>query len=68
MSKRGGGNMKRMSIRLVPELAESIQKISKRRGISVNALITEMAWSFVESMKKKELKQQKNSCEIYKTK
>ncbi len=44
--------MKRMSIRLVPELAESIQKISKKRGISVNALITEMAWSFVESMKK----------------
>ena len=53
--------MKRMSIRLVPELAESIQKISKKRGISVNALITEMAWSFVESIKKKELKQQKNS-------
>ncbi len=60
--------MKRMSIRLVPELAESIQKISKKRGISVNALITEMAWSFVESIKKKELKQQKNSYEIYKNK
>ena len=40
---------KRMTIRLVDELAESLQESAKKRGLSVNALITEMAWDFVDS-------------------
>lgn len=39
---------KRMTIRLVDELASIVSKISRKRGISINALITEMAWEFVE--------------------
>lgn len=39
---------KRMTIRMVNSLAEQIQSIAEKRGISINALITEMAWDFVE--------------------
>ena len=44
---------KRMSIRLVTELAEELNRIAKKRGLSVNSLISEMAWDFVEDWKSK---------------
>ena len=44
---------KRMSIRLVPALSEKLNSIAKKRGLSVNSLITEMAWDFVEDWKEK---------------
>lgn len=43
---------KRISIRLVNDLASDLYAIAKKRGLSVNALISEMAWDFVESWKK----------------
>lgn len=43
---------KRMTIRLVDELAFAVSSIAKKRGISSNALISEMAWCFVEKWKK----------------
>lgn len=43
---------KRMTIRLVDELAFAVSSIAKKRGISSNALISEMAWSFVEKWEK----------------
>lgn len=39
---------KRMSIRIVDNLAEDLNAIAKKRGLSVNSLVSEMAWSFVE--------------------
>lgn len=42
---------KRISIRIVDVLAEDLNAIAKKRGLSVNALISEMAWSFVEDWK-----------------
>lgn len=44
---------KRMTIRMVNSLAEQIQSIAEKRGISINALITEMAWDFVEQWNSK---------------
>lgn len=43
---------KRLSIRLVNQLSNDLIDIAKKRGLSVNALITEMAWDFVEYWKK----------------
>ena len=43
---------KRISIRLVPILSEDLKAIAKKRGLSVNSLISEMAWDFVETWKK----------------
>ena len=43
---------KRISLRLVSELADKLKEMAKERGLSVNALISEMAWSFVETWKK----------------
>lgn len=43
---------KRMAIRLVSDLFEELKKISIKRGLSLNALISEMAWDFVEDWKK----------------
>ena len=40
---------KRLSIRLVNELAASLDVIARKRGLSVNSLISEMAWDFVDS-------------------
>lgn len=42
---------KRISIRLVLGLSEDIKAIAKKRGLSVNALISEIAWDFVENWK-----------------
>ena len=42
---------KRISIRLVSDLSEDLRAIAKKRGLSVNALISEMAWDFVEAWK-----------------
>ena len=39
---------KRLSIRLVPELAERVTALAKKRGLSVNALVTQAAWEFIE--------------------
>lgn len=44
---------KRMSIRLVSALSEELNLIAKKRGLSLNSLITEMAWDFVEQWKDK---------------
>ena len=38
---------KRLTIRLVAILAQRLKEIARARGISVNALITEMAWRFI---------------------
>lgn len=43
---------KRITIRLVDELATAVKNTAKERGISVNALISEIAWSFVSHWKK----------------
>lgn len=40
---------KRFSIRLVDELAQELVQISKKRGLSINALVSEIAWEFVEA-------------------
>jgi len=45
---------KRMSIRIVSSLAESLREMAKKRGLSVNSLITEMAWDFVDEWKQRE--------------
>lgn len=42
---------KRISIRLVKTLADDLKRIAKIRGLSVNSLISEMAWDFVNSWK-----------------
>lgn len=47
---------KRMTIRLVTTLAEKLSKISKQRGVSINALITEMAWQFVSEYQRNKQK------------
>lgn len=43
---------KRISIRLVTDLSEKLKTIAKSRGLSVNSLISEMAWDFVETWEK----------------
>lgn len=48
---------KRIALRLVNELSEKIISIAKSRGISINALITEIAWEFVENWEEKNKKQ-----------
>jgi predicted DNA-binding protein len=54
VTAKGGIKMhKRLTIRLVDELATNLENVSKKRGLSVNALISEIAWDFVESWKKK---------------
>lgn len=44
---------KRMSIRLVDTLSKELSAIAKKRGLSVNSLISEMAWDFIEQWKNK---------------
>lgn len=44
---------KRLSIRLVSDLSEDLSNIAQKRGLSINALISEMAWEFVENWKAK---------------
>lgn len=44
---------KRLSIRIVSALSEKLNDIAKERGLSMNALISEMAWNFVEDWKVK---------------
>ena len=42
---------KRISIRIVAALSDDLRDIARKRGLSVNALISEMAWDFVEAWK-----------------
>ena len=42
---------KRISLRLVASLFDDLKAIAKKRGLSVNSLISEMAWDFVEDWK-----------------
>ena len=42
---------KRLTIRLVNELAVYLEEIAKKKGLSINSLISEMAWEFVEDWK-----------------
>ena len=52
MSHKEGENMyKRISIRLIAVLADDLKTIAKSRGLSVNSLISEMAWDFVDAWK-----------------
>lgn len=44
---------KRMSIRIVDGLAKDLDVIAKKRGLSLNSLISEMAWDFVKDWKSK---------------
>ena len=44
---------KRISIRIVNSLSEDLKVIARKRGLSVNALVSEMAWDFVEDWKRK---------------
>lgn len=44
---------KRLTIRLVAALAAKLTEIAKARGISTNALITEMAWAFVNEYRQR---------------
>ena len=43
---------KRLSIRIVDELAMALKVIAKKRGLSINSLISEMAWDFVDNWRK----------------
>lgn len=42
---------KRISIRLVSSLSDELKAIAKKRGLSVNSIISEMVWEFVEAWK-----------------
>ena len=44
---------KRLTIRIVTDLSDDLNSIAKKRGFSINSLISEMAWAFVEDWKKK---------------
>lgn len=44
---------KRLSIRIVSELSGALAIIAKKRGLSINSLISEIAWDFVEDWKLK---------------
>lgn len=43
---------KRYTIRFPKKLSEYLDKVSKNRGISVNSLVTELCWRFVEDFEK----------------
>ena len=47
---------KRVSIRFVDDLARELKAIAKKRGLSVNALISEITWAFVDEWKKRKEK------------
>jgi len=53
--------MKRMTIRFVDVLANRLSDTAKERGISINALVTEMAWQFIDDWAK--LREYVKSCE-----
>jgi len=42
---------KRITIRMIATLADDLSMIAKKRGLSFNSLISEMAWNFVENWK-----------------
>ncbi|EGP4752373.1 hypothetical protein PSS96_002459 [Enterococcus faecium] len=46
-------NRKRYSIRFPEKLAFLLEKTSVQRGLSVNALVTELCWQFVEDFERK---------------
>lgn len=50
---------KRVSIRMVAELAENLSVIAKKRGLSVNSLISEIAWDFVDAWKLRVIEREK---------
>ena len=52
-AKEGEKMYKRISIRLVSELSSDLKAIAQKRGLSINALVSEMAWDFVEGWKKR---------------
>ena len=47
---------KRITIRIVDELSVYLNEIAQKRGLSINSLISEMAWNFVEDWKLKHQK------------
>lgn len=44
---------KRITLRIISTLADDLNMIAKKRGLSFNSLISEMAWNFVENWKEK---------------
>lgn len=44
---------KRISLRIVDDLAKKLSAIAQSRGLSINSLISEMAWNFVEDWNNK---------------
>ncbi len=44
---------KRITLRIISTLADDLNMIAKKRGLSFNSLISEMAWNFVENWKVK---------------
>ena len=42
---------KRISIRLVSSLSEDLKAIAKERGLTLNALISDIVWDFVGAWK-----------------
>lgn len=42
---------KRISVRLVTSLSEDLRAIAKERGLSLNALISDIVWDFVGAWK-----------------
>lgn len=47
---------KRVSVRFVDDLARNLKAIAKKRGLSMNALISEITWDFVDEWNKRKEK------------
>lgn len=47
------GMYKRLSLQIVSHLLEKLKAIAIERKMSINALISEMAWDFVEKWNEK---------------
>lgn len=48
--------MTRLSLRIVEELNTKMKEIAKDKGLSLNALIVQMCWQFVEEWESRSVK------------
>ncbi len=53
--------IKRLSIRLVPKLNEQLKSIALERGSSMNGLISQILWEFIDEYSKSKEKQERIS-------
>ena len=53
--------IKRLSIRLVPKLNEQLKSIALERGSSMNGLISQILWEFIDEYSKYTEKQERIS-------